>query len=97
MIEQKCDNCKMKPVCKFTKAYTADRRNLLDAGAALPLLGCKTTILTLTCKNFEATEAAKRANLNAQMQEFREALRKIGTVAEVTPLAAKKDGGGNEN
>ncbi len=96
MIENKCDNCKMKPVCKFSKAYTADRRNLLDAGAALPLLGGKTTVLTITCKNFEATEAAKRANLDEQMRRFSEALRKIGTVAEVTPPPTDKDGGGQQ-
>lgn len=94
MIENKCNNCKMKPVCKFTKAYAADRKNLLDAGAALPLLGSETTILKVTCKNFEATEAAKHADLNEQMQRFKEALHKIGTVAEVTPPPTNKDGGG---
>lgn len=83
MIENTCDNCKLQSVCKFTAPYTADRKNLLDAGAALPLLGSETTAIIITCKKFMPTEAAQLAEIKASAERFKTAL---------APLT--KDGGG---
>lgn len=96
MIDNTCSNCKLQTVCKFSKAYTADRKNLLDAGAALPLIGSKTTVITVLCKDFAPTSAARTAEAAAAMQKLQQALAPLAEIGKAAANTKPDQGGGGQ-
>ncbi len=96
MIEHKCDNCKLQSVCKFTAPYTTDRKNLLDAGAALPLLGSETTAIIVTCKKFMPTEAAQMAEIKANAEKLKQVLAPLAELGKTAGIDKPDQGGGGQ-
>lgn len=96
MIENTCDNCKLKPACKHRGRYEIDRKHLLAMPASLPPLRGETTAIIVQCKLFTPTQAAQMAEAAVVMQKLQQALAPLAELGKTAGGGkTDTDGGGN--
>ena len=96
MIENTCENCKLKPACKHRGRYEIDRKHLLAMPASLPPLRGETTAIIVQCKLFTPTQAAQMAEAAAAMQKLQQALAPLAELGKTAGIDKPDQGGGGK-
>lgn len=96
MIENTCNNCKLKPTCKYRGRYEIDRKHLLAMPASLPPLRGETTAIIVQCKLFTPTQAAQIAEAAATMQKLQQALAPLADIGKAAANVKPDQGGGGQ-